>query len=356
MAAASKHTEELVDLQAPMSSDDMDLSDGWEIVLVPEIEGEIPEFKPDAEDQTHGPEDDANTQIQERLKSKLAIHHANKQLSKSEQHAGPSSCTEAPGIPIWIDKAEQAIQASSEIDSAIPLNDLITGLGFSPAETPSTLPSGLVDALRNRLSEAYLTSTLKAAQSSPKPNETLPIFVFGAFVFPAVVWSVIRDLQLWKVACCMTPARIKGYKKCAVRHGTFPAAFPSAEPDAEIQGMVIFGMDSRTRRKRLERFQNAMYDLHRGMAEIVSAEGTVVKHEVVLYVWNGPSSKLVIPGEGQGDGGKWSASRMMRDPWARGIIERSGEKIPECCGWEEAHGTLEGKLEDLSQKMDNMEV
>ncbi|KAM7189339.1 hypothetical protein V8F33_010118 [Rhypophila sp. PSN 637] len=355
MAAASKHTEELVDLQAPMSSDDMDLSDDWENVTVPEIESEMPKFNPDAGDLTQGAKDDAKPQIQERLKSKLTIHHANKQLSRPEQDAGRSSCTEAPGIPIRIDGAEKAILASSEIDSSIPLNDLITRLGFSPAETPSTLPSSLVDALRNRFSESYLTSTLKAAQSSPEPNSTLPIFVLGAFIFPAVVWSVIRDLQLGKVACCITPARIKGYKKCAVRHGTFPAAFPSAEPDAEIQGMVIFGMDSR-RRKRLERFQNGMYDLQRGMVEIVSAEGTVVKHEVVLYVWNGPSSKLVIPGEGEGGGGKWSASRMMRDPWARGIIERMGESVPECPSWEEAHGTLEGKLEGLSQKMDKMEL
>ncbi|KAM7194157.1 hypothetical protein V8F20_008077 [Naviculisporaceae sp. PSN 640] len=310
----------------PQSIPGNDLSDDWETVTVPETEQEITNSTDPIEGFEITPDGDDSQSLSKaykparKSKSGKSTTHLSHKFS-SRYPLDEDSGTESP-LPHRADTALLAGESSSQIDASMPLTGVFLALGFSPLENESTLPPSLITAVRNRLSMAYLTTSLTAAKSSPKPYATLPHFVFGAFIFPTVVSAVVRDLSREEVARCMTPGTLKGYKKCGVKHATFPAAFPTSEAGAEIHGMVIFGMDTPERRAKMEKFQAGMYDLQRGIAEVVSAEGETIQHEVVVYVWNGPSSGLFTPEER-----KWCASAMMRGDWLSETLEGNGEVV-----------------------------
>jgi hypothetical protein len=188
---------------------------------------------------------------------------------------------------------------------------LLERMGFQ--ESPTSLPKSLLLAVGNQFTEGQIPQPPWDIDSPFK--KSAPLFVCGAFLFPAAIYSITQGVTLRDIARNMTPAILRGYQRRAVKYAPWPALIPSNNPTDEVLAMALFGL-SGSQREALHNFQNGMFDLNRATIEISFLNGSKSLVEALVYVWNGSSSDLVSLNDRQ-----WSASAMLRSKWLSDIIE-----------------------------------
>ena len=115
-------------------------------------------------------------------------------------------------------------------------------------------PHDYTQALRNTPTEEEILTLLR------KPAR----FVYGILKLPTVLkyyTDVALTVEIWR---SMTQATLPGYKLYQFADGSPPVIAQSSDPQAAVEGMLIFDLDENQR--------NAIYELESGLLELVNVQ------------------------------------------------------------------------------------
>lgn len=112
-------------------------------------------------------------------------------------------------------------------------------------------------ALNNILTGDETTKFLKRPGSSPR-------FVYGIPMLPTVLKYFTDMDQQISIERNMTQATLFGYQLYRFVDAGPPVIAPSSDPQAAVEGLLIFGLNEQPR--------NAVYELEAGLTELVSVE------------------------------------------------------------------------------------
>lgn len=118
-------------------------------------------------------------------------------------------------------------------------------------------PKDFMLALSNTFTEEEVTLFLKKPGSSPR-------FVYGILMFPTVLKYYIDMDQAVEIDKSMTQATLFGYQLHQFAESSPPVMARSSDPDAAVDGMLIFNLSERQR--------NSIYELEGGLVNLVSVQ------------------------------------------------------------------------------------
>ena len=185
------------------------------------------------------------------------------------------------------------------------------GMGFF--RDPDDLPKSLRIAVTNRFTHQQVEdiyADLRLAFSS-----TRPFFFIGSYMFPATIRLKTSGTRLRSIAQNMTPAILRGYNRHAVFGVDWPALAPSLRETDSVRGMAVFGLHD-SQRKGIHSFQGGMFDLKKDIVEIELSDGSSMKLEASMYVWNRDNRHLVPM-----EYGAWSPEDFLESEFYQDITE-----------------------------------
>jgi len=150
-------------------------------------------------------------------------------------------------------------------------------------------------AVSNTFSEKEVDAFLSMPGCAPR-------FVYGVLMLPTVLKYYIDMDENVDISRNMTQATLFGYKLYHFAEESPPVIARSSDPEAAVEGMLIFGLDEAQR--------NSIYDLEGGLMELVSVEVEICQkerhhhhlrsmrtvEEVGTFAWKGPKEGLIEMG------------------------------------------------------------
>jgi len=118
-------------------------------------------------------------------------------------------------------------------------------------------PSDYAQALNNILTEDETTTFLNQPGTSPR-------FVYDTLMLPTVLKYFTDMEQSIPIVHNMTQATLFGYQLYLFSIPGMPVIAPSPDPQAAVEGLLIFGLD--------EQQKNAIYELEAGLTKLVSVQ------------------------------------------------------------------------------------
>ncbi|ODM19434.1 hypothetical protein SI65_04418 [Aspergillus cristatus] len=118
-------------------------------------------------------------------------------------------------------------------------------------------PSDYTQALNNILTEDETTTLLNQPGASPR-------FVYDPLVLPTVLKYFTDMPQTTPIARNMTQATLFGYQLYHFSNPGMPVIAPSPDPQAAVEGLLVFGLNEQQR--------NAIYELEAGLMKLVSVQ------------------------------------------------------------------------------------
>ena len=118
-------------------------------------------------------------------------------------------------------------------------------------------PSDYTQALNNILTEDQTTTLLTQPGISPR-------FVYDTLMLPTVLKYFTDMPQTTPITCNMTQATLFGYQLYRFSNPGTPVIAPSPDPQAAVEGLLIFGLNEQQR--------NAIYELEAGLMKLVSVQ------------------------------------------------------------------------------------
>lgn len=120
----------------------------------------------------------------------------------------------------------------------------------------------------------------------PSPGASTPIFVYGTLMYPPVLNLLLKRVPT------LTPATVKGFRRCRVLNQPYPAVVIDAT--ASVDGLLLSGLLA-DEIETLHDYEGEEYVLHTGV-EAVTKEGRTT---CALYLWDTDaySDRLVCPSE-----------------------------------------------------------
>lgn len=132
-------------------------------------------------------------------------------------------------------------------------------------------PKDFLLALSNTLTEEDVTLLLKRPGSSPR-------FVYGVLMLPTILKYYIDMDQAADIDKSMTQATLFGYQLYQFAESSPPFIARSSDPEAAVDGMLIFNLSERQR--------HSIYELEGGLMNLVSAQVEICEkdHRGVRYL------------------------------------------------------------------------
>lgn len=120
----------------------------------------------------------------------------------------------------------------------------------------------------------------------PSPGASTPIFVYGTLMYPPVLNLLLKRVPT------LTPATVKGFRRCRVLNQPYPAVVIDAA--ASVDGLLLSGLLA-DEIETLHDYEGEEYVLHTGV-EAVTKEGRTT---CALYLWDTDEygDRLVCPSE-----------------------------------------------------------
>lgn len=118
-------------------------------------------------------------------------------------------------------------------------------------------PSDYTQALNNILTEDQTTTFLTQPDASPR-------FVYDTLMLPTVLKYFTDIPQATPISRNMTQATLFGYQLYRFSNPGTPVIAPSPNPQAAVEGLLIFGLNEQQR--------NAIYELEAGLMKLVSVQ------------------------------------------------------------------------------------
>lgn len=142
-------------------------------------------------------------------------------------------------------------------------------------------------------------------------------------MLPAKVKQVIHTGKTAsQLAAQMTPARLYGFERRAVKYAAYPAVIASKTEGAFVDGFLMFGLNDYERQK-IDWYESGLYNLTTVPAVIQILENNdkepATQKEVVdaqVYVWRGSRGELERPGVAE-----WSVEKFLKSHMAWGLEE-----------------------------------
>jgi hypothetical protein len=120
-----------------------------------------------------------------------------------------------------------------------------------------SFPKDFVQALSNTLTDQEVNSFLKSPDCSPR-------FVYGALMLPTILKYNIDLNQNVNIVKFMTQATLSGYQLYEYADESIPIINASTDPNAVVQGMLIFNLNSDQR--------NSIHELEGGLQRLASVQ------------------------------------------------------------------------------------
>lgn len=151
-------------------------------------------------------------------------------------------------------------------------------------------PSDFRLAVSNTFSEREVDDLLQMPGCAPR-------FVYGVLMLPTVLKYYIEMDQNVEIARYMTQATLFGYKLYQFAEESPPVIARSSDPEAAVDGMLIFGLDEVQR--------SSIYDLEGGLMDLVSVDVEICQKEslhllsmptvdaVGTFAWKGSKEGLI---------------------------------------------------------------
>ena len=210
-------------------------------------------------------------------------------------------------------------------------------------------PSDFRYALSNTISEKEVTEFLGKRGCAAR-------FVYSALMLPTVLKYFLDMDQEINVERNMTQATLYGYRLYYFAPGNTPVIAPSSDPQAAVEGLLIFGLDEQQR--------NEIYELEAGLARLANVQVEICqKHsdgstmrgvravDAGTFIWDGSREGLVPVGSAA-----WPLDDFLLAPFYEHIV-RSQHKgwgditllLPRLFGRAQTRsvGTLESIQEEL---------
>ena len=107
----------------------------------------------------------------------------------------------------------------------------------------------------------------------PSPGASTPIFVYGTLMYPPVLNLLLKRVPM------LTPATVKGFRRCRVLNQPYPAVVIDAT--ASVDGLLLSGLLA-DETETPHDYEGEEYVLHTGV-EAVTKEGRTTR---ALYLWD----------------------------------------------------------------------
>jgi len=150
-------------------------------------------------------------------------------------------------------------------------------------------------AMSNTFSEDEVNVFLQKPGCAPR-------FVYGVLMLPTALKYYVDADQSMEIAQNMTQATLFGYQLYAFAESSPPVIAPSSNPQASVEGMLVFNLNEAQR--------NAIYQFEAGLMDLVSVEVEICQRDTRnirslrtiepagTFVWRGAAEGLV-PVRGQ---------------------------------------------------------
>ncbi|KAJ5585008.1 uncharacterized protein N7459_004808 [Penicillium hispanicum] len=176
-------------------------------------------------------------------------------------------------------------------------------------------------ALSNTFSEDDLSLLLQQPGSSPR-------FVYGVLMLPSVLKYYIDAEPGSQIHQSMTPATLFGYQLHRFSECSTPVIARSSNPQAAVEGMLIFSLDEKQR--------NAIYELEGGLMCLANVQVEICQKDAAqvhtlrivdagAFTWTDPRVALVPIRSTS-----WSFDHFLKGPFYQYMTDsqrRSSSKL-----------------------------
>jgi hypothetical protein len=178
--------------------------------------------------------------------------------------------------------------------------DLLDMAGSYSEYSHEYFPPSLRAAATNLISKEELRFALQ---------ESAPLFISGALMFPEILRATILDADTSATISRMIPSILLAHRRPTVQDVEYPLLYPSRERYSFIEGFLVLGLGPKEQAM-VGTFQGSLYTLKsvKVAARLLHNDTFVISADA--YVWKGNSEEAAIVGE-------WSVQKFIESDMFR---------------------------------------